>query len=793
VRALVVGLLVTLIPGTLLVVGAIWLASEAGTDSDEGETSSTVAASTEASTAMSEPASTAAQDTGAAETTEAEPTESTAAASSDEEPATTAEASNEAGEIVAAPAFSTDELWADPGEDWITNGGSTKNQRYSPLDEINDGNIGDVKGVWKIDLGSATAAKYSAEAQPIVYKGTIYLSTGEDDVYAVDAKTGQVHWKYEGDLDQKISTVCCGWLSRGVGLGDGMVFIGKLDGSMVALDQMTGEVKWQTQVVDWKTGGGITAAPLYYDGKVITGITGGEFGIRGRVQALDAKTGKELWRFWTVPGPGEVGHDTWPQDNDAWQHGGAPVWQTPSVDPETKTVFFTTGNASPDINGSQRAGDNLFAASFVALDVDTGKYKWHFQTVHHDIWDFDQPSPTVLFDAEVDGETVPAIGEAGKTGWLYLLDRRDGTPIVPIEEKPVPQDAYNKTAATQPYPSNDPVSPHEVDDRQFDAIKAQVDKINEDPKQKPKLKVNRGKIFDPQTKDAVLVTAPDATGGTNWQPSSYNPETGYFYVCSQEGASGYSSSDIAGFKEGEAYVGSIIAVTGFGNNPGHLTAIEGSTGKIVWDVEWDDSCYSGSTTTKGNLVFAGRNNGELKAFNAESGDELWSFQTGAGANNSPTFFELDGKEYFAYYAGGNSLAASPHGDELWVFGLDGTMGPAPAPGGGEGTEHAGEESPESGTTEPTTTAEEPATAGAAGDASAGEQVFADNCSVCHGALGTGGNGGPDISGEQSADVGHIVDQVTNGGGGMPAFGGTLSDQQIADVAAYVNQRIHQGG
>ena len=223
----------------------------------------------------------------------------------------------------------------------------------------------------------------------------------------------------------------------------------------------------------------------------------------------------------------------------------------------------------------------------------------------------------------------------------------------------------------------------------------------------------------------------------------------------------------------------------------------------MWDVEWDDSCYSGSTTTKGNLVFAGRNNGELKAFDATSGDELWSFQTGAGANNSPSFFQVDGKQYFAYYAGGNAWPPSPHGDELWVFGLDGTMDEAAAPGAGEGTEHAGEESPEPATTvesgpqpegEATTGEEtEPTTTAAEGDAAAGESVFSDNCSVCHGALGAGGNGGPDITGSQSADVAQIVEQVTNGGGGMPAFGGTLSPEDIANVSAYVNGTIHQGG
>ena len=233
---------------------------------------------------------------------------------------------------------------------------------------------------------------------------------------------------------QKINTVCCGWLSRGVALGEGKVYLGQLDGSLVALDQTTGKVAWQTQVGRWQQGYTITAAPLYYDGLVITGISGGEFSIRGRVQAYDAETGKEVWRFYTVPGPGEAGHDTWPADNDSWEHGGAPVWQTPAVDPELGLLYFSTGNASPDLDGSRRAGDNLFAASIVAVDAKTGEYRWHFQQVHHDIWDYDGPSPVVLFDAEIDGEDRKGLAQASKTGWLYLLDRETGEPLLTIEE-----------------------------------------------------------------------------------------------------------------------------------------------------------------------------------------------------------------------------------------------------------------------------------------------------------------------------------------------------------------------
>jgi quinohemoprotein ethanol dehydrogenase len=302
-------------------------------------------------------------------------------------------------QITSAPAFSTSDLANPAGSDWLTNGGSTFNQRYSTLNEINASNVSQLRGIWLTHLRkSALAAKYSAEGQPLEYQGVIYVPSGADDVFAVSADSGDILWQHKAKLDQTISTVCCGWESRGVALGKGRVFVGQLDGKLVALDQKTGQVSWQTQVVRWQNGGTITAAPLYYDGMVITGVSGGEFGVRGRVVAYDAVTGKERWRFYTIPGPGEIGHDTWPADPRIWQHGGAPVWQTPAVDPQLGLIFFSTGNASNDLDGSKRPGTNLFSSSVVAVDAKTGRYRWHFQQVHHDIWDYDAPSPVVLFD-----------------------------------------------------------------------------------------------------------------------------------------------------------------------------------------------------------------------------------------------------------------------------------------------------------------------------------------------------------------------------------------------------------
>jgi alcohol dehydrogenase (cytochrome c) len=267
---------------------------------------------------------------------------------------------------------------------WPKNGGDFFNQNYSPLAQVNRQNVADLKGVWRTRLdGSGMNAKYSGEAQPVVEDGVIYIVTGADDVFAISIETGRILWKHEAKLADTISTACCGWTSRGVALGEGRVYVGQLDDRLVALDQRSGRVEWSTEAERWQDGHTITAAPLYYDGMVIVGFAGGENGTRGRVKAYDAKSGRLIWSFYTVPGPGELGHDTWPKDTDAWKHGGASVWQTPAVDPELGLIYFSTGNPGPDFNGQIWPGDNLFSVCIVALEARTGKYRWHFQQVHH--------------------------------------------------------------------------------------------------------------------------------------------------------------------------------------------------------------------------------------------------------------------------------------------------------------------------------------------------------------------------------------------------------------------------
>ena len=656
------------------------------------------------------------------------------------------------------------------GSDWSTNGGATSNQRYSTLDEIDTSNVARLKGVWRTHLnGSGVAAKYSGESQPIVQDGVIYVTTGNDDVYAVSVETGKLLWEHTSNISQKISTVCCGWLNRGVAIGDGRVYLGQLDGKVVALDIDTGGELWTRRLVRWQDGQTITGAPLFLEGKLYIGVVGADFGTRGFLEALDAETGKSVWRAHMVPAPGEPGSETWPEASPAYLRGGASIWSTPAFDEDLNLLYVTTGNAGNDWFGGDREGDNLYAASIVAINRDSGKIEWHFQEVHHDIWDYDTPSPAVLFDVDRNGDTVKGIGVPGKTGWLYLLDRETGKPLYGIDEKPVPQSAEQKTAKTQPFPRSGEFIPHTPPTaKEIARVKSEITGAAK------KLPVVVAKeMFTPPSTKHMLVYRPGPQGGNNWEPSSYNPDTQMFYVCAAVQTVGVASADLK-FVEGKSFAGiGAIAGIGYNESSGTLTAIDATDGSVAWQKTWPDACYSGTVTTAGNLVFVGRNNGELQAYDARSGDQLWSFQTGAGANDTVSVFEQDGKEYVAFLSAGNSLMASAHGDSLWLFSLDGTMGPAPAPGAGAGTGHAGEGGNQ-----------------ATGDPAAGKTVFADNCAGCHGVSGTGGNGGPDLTAIPSAkDEATVTKQVQNGGGGMPAFKGTLTPKQIHDVTAYVTQEI----
>lgn len=568
-------------------------------------------------------------------------------------------------DIAASPAFDGKALAAHPTTNWITNGGNVLNQRYSPLGLINRDNVAELKALWRTSMGSGATTANSGQAQILVYEGTLFVINGANDVFAIAVETGEILWTYHGNPDPAAG-VPFGKSSRGVAMGDGRIYVALLDARLVALDQRTGEVVWSIEAERWRDGFSITSAPLFYDGLVITGFSGGEMASRGKVKAFDARDGSHRWTFNTIPGPGEFGHDTWPADSDAWQFGGAPVWQTPAVDPELGLVYFSTGNPGPDLHGGVRPGDNLFSVSIVAVDAQTGEYRWHFQQVHHDLWDYDSPNPVVLFDAEIDGELRRGLVQVSKTGWAYILDRETGEPLIGIEERPVPQEPRQATAATQPYPIGDAIVPQSIDIP---------------PEGTPLIEgqgriVNDGRIFTPFWTDPIAVK-PGTMGGANWPPSSYDPETNLLYVCATDRISAFTvDEDLPPPVANQVYMGGRFTQAS-ADDRGIFAALDVTTNRLAWRQQWREICFSGSVVTAGGLLFVGRNDGRLTALDKRNGALLWEYMTDAGVNSTVTTFEHDGEQYVVVHAGGGVFAGATRGDGIWMFSLNGTMNSLP--------------------------------------------------------------------------------------------------------------------
>jgi alcohol dehydrogenase (cytochrome c) len=672
----------------------------------------------------------------------------TAAATSDE---------SSSPAIVPIPAFKPWQLAAPPRSGWLTNGGSVFNQRFSPLDQINRDNVHELKAVWRASLrGSGMDRKHSGQGQSLVYDGTIYTITGNDDVFAISVATGKVLWEYQANLDPSKAVPCCGWVSRGVGIGDGKVFVGQMDNKVVALDQGTGKPVWSIQSETLDQGGfTITAAPLYYDGLVIIGYAGGELAARGRIKAFDAKSGKLRWVFYTIPGPGEPGHDTWPADNDAWRHGGATIWQTPAIDPDLGLLYVATDNPAPDLNGAVRAGDNLYTSCVLALDVKTGQYRWHYQETHHDIWDYGAPSPVVLFNAVIDGTPRKGLVSLSKDGYAYILDRVTGKPLIGIPEQPVMQSAAQKTSATQPIPLGDDLVPHSID-MAPDGYEL----------------INEGRTFTPFD-DKPVIYKPIA--GVNWQPSSYDPTSNLLFVCAND-AMGAARRDATATHPpdtvGEHYLGGSFAHVSAVRR-GILEALDVRTNKVVWRRQWADGCSSGSATTGSGLLFIGKSDGRLAAYDQRDGRLLWEFQTDAPIAPGASVFEYRGTEYLVVLAAGTFFTGSARGDGVWLFSLKGTMGPAPP------LPAAALAPPDLGAL---TMPEGPA------DLAHGKEIYNRVCVACHGPDGQGSHGeGAPL--KPSLTAAAVFSTATLGRRAMPAFRGVLSPVELRDVAGYITGQL----
>ncbi|MEV7045096.1 PQQ-binding-like beta-propeller repeat protein [Amycolatopsis sp. NPDC051061] len=552
-----------------------------------------------------------------------------------------------------------------PGRDFTKVGGDLGNQNHTPLHQITRQNVTRLGGAWHVNLEGGDTSR-AQQSTIVAQNGVLYVQTTQQNVFAVDGRTGAVRWKT--NLGTETTNM------RGVALGQGKVFSTSGANILYALDQRTGAVVWKTELLteDASQGtpepcdpangqcggsiGSLAGAVVYSDGLIYVGMQGSTAGARGRAYALDAATGKVAWTFWAVPGPGEFGHDTW--EGESWKTGGAVPWIHPAVDPELGLVYWTFGNPYPRTNGSTRGGDNLFANTIVAIDAKTGKRRWHFQSVHHDIWDYDNVMAPVLIDLRVDGRLRKVVVYGSKVGMYYILDRTNGKPVQGVTERPVPQDPRHKTAPTQPFPEGDPFVPQEP----------RLDNAT-----RPVPFYPNGGLFATHW-DRATIIFPGAGGGADWSHVSFNPNTGWVYVGYGLINSAYSNTTGGRVNTARPY-GEYFA--------GGLAAVDPRTNKLVWskDSEWSLAHGNGILTTDGGVLFQGGPDGNLLAMNDVDGRELWRFQCGAGVHTSPISYEIDGDQYLAVFAGGNGLPYPdiPKGDHLWAFKLGGKVAPAAAP------------------------------------------------------------------------------------------------------------------
>jgi PQQ-dependent dehydrogenase (methanol/ethanol family) len=492
----------------------------------------------------------------------------------------------------------------------------------------------------------AVSISGNQQSTPVVVNGIMYVQSASQNISAVDARTGVVKWTYAGGGAVG--------LLRGVAVAQGKVFASLSGQRVVALDQATGNPLWVVTLNNTQFPGGTTpTAVVYYAGLLYVGTGGGDGAYRGRAYALNASDGSIAWTFWGVPSPGTPGSETWPTDT-TWQTGGAAPWMHPAVDPDLNIVYWTFGNPFPVSNGSTRPGDNLYSNSIVAMDARTGTYLWHFQTVKHDLWDYDNTMAPVLMDLKVQGKPRKAVAIAGKTGYLYIFDRVTGQPLQGVQYKPVPQEPRQMTSATQPIPNGDPFVP-----------------LCPDPTVEPALRPVPnylvGCLFTPFWDKATIVT-PGSVGGAVWSALSFSPDTGLMYF-----GAGLIN---AAWRSDAKYrpIGEYKA--------GRIVAMDPSTNRVVWQkhTDWSLSAGNGMLTTAGGVMFIGQPDGYLVAYDMSCGRELWRFQTGAGVHTAPITYSINGVQYVAVFAGGNSVPyASPPGDNLWAFKLGGTVPPAVTP------------------------------------------------------------------------------------------------------------------
>ncbi|MCY0963714.1 PQQ-dependent methanol/ethanol family dehydrogenase [Parathalassolituus penaei] len=514
----------------------------------------------------------------------------------------------------------------DTSADVVSNGMGLRAQRYSPLSKVNAQTVQDLVPVWGFSFGGEK--QRGQESQPMVKDGVMYVTASYSRVFAIDIKTGEEKWQYDARLPENIMP-CCDVINRGVALYDNLVIFGTLDAKLVALDKDTGKTVWKKTVADYKAGYSISAAPIVVKGKVITGVSGGEFGIVGKVEAYDAKTGEVVWSRPTVEGhmgylngkengiTGGQANKTW--TGDLWKSGGAATWLGGTYDADTNLLFFGTGNPAP-WNSHLRPGDNLYSSSRLAIDPDTGEIKWHFQSTPHDGWDYDGVNEVIAFDYQENGKTIKAAASADRNGFFYVLNRTNGEFIrgFPFVDKITWAKGLDKKGRPIYNEEFRPGNPADAKDG---------------------------------AKGKTVVAAPSFLGGKNWMPMAYSPDTGYFYVPSNEWEMDIWNEPTA-YKKGAAYLGAGFTIKPINEDYiGVLRAIDPKTGKEVWRYKNNAPLWGGVMTTGGGLVFTGNPEGFLMAFDAKTGEMVYKFNTGSGIVGSPITWEQDGEQYVSVVSG----------------------------------------------------------------------------------------------------------------------------------------------
>jgi alcohol dehydrogenase (cytochrome c) len=506
---------------------------------------------------------------------------------------------------------------AEEPQNWLTYSGTFASQRHSKVDQITPTNVSNLKLQWVFQARSLE----KFEATPLVVDGVMYLTQAPNDVVALDAKTGRIFWIYEHRPSPE-ARLCCGAVNRGLAILGDTLYMGTIDARLIAIDAKSGRPLWNIEVADPKLGYALTLAPLIVKDKVIIGTAGGEYGIRGFVAAYDARTGKEAWRFKTIPEPGEPGNDTWA--GESWKYGGASVWVTGSYDPQLNLTYWGIGNPGPDWNPDNRGGDNLYSDCVVALDADTGKLKWHFQFTPHDAWDYDSVQVPVLVDMDWRGKPRKTMLWANRNGFFYVLDRATGEFLL---GKPFVKVTWAKGL---------------------------------DDKGRPIVVPN----MEPSREGTIVY--PGVQGGTNWYSPSYSPRTGllyvpawvdYFtnfvklpveYVPGRRFMGGTPRSAIPSIRRGP------LNTWGEEAGRGAVLALDPRTGEQKWEFKMSDVTDSGVLTTASDLLFTGGREGYFYALDARNGKMLWKATVGGQIAAGPMTYRVDGKQYVAI-AAGNSL------------------------------------------------------------------------------------------------------------------------------------------